>query len=230
VDLAGVTVATGRGGTDMSTTTVDDTATGRVRRTGFPLPALAGIGALAAFAGAAVVFGDPMAGASTPAEAAVALAGSRAPLAAVLLGAYALLAIVVVGALAARLARGGDTGAVRLLPVLGAGHVLLLTAAFTAPAAAAVVGTQVLDVGVTPTAAETALLLMNVAHPMAAWVGAAFMFAVVAGARSAGASRVLLVVSAVFAIGLLLPPVGWAVTYLMPLWFAGVGIWLWLRR
>jgi hypothetical protein len=181
------------------------------------------------FAGAAVVFGDPIAGASTPAEAAEAIAGSQAPLAAVLLGAYALLAIAVIGALAARLARGGDTGAVRLLPVLGAGHVLLLTAAFTAPAAAAVVGTQVLEGGVTPNAAETALLLMNVAHPMAAWVGAAFLFAVAAGARSAGASRILLIVSAVFAVGLLLPPVGWAVTYLMALWFAGTGIWLWLR-
>jgi hypothetical protein len=36
-------------------------------------------------------------------------------------------------------------------------------------------------------------------------------------------------VSVVFAVGLLLPPVGWAVTYLMALWFAGVGIWLGLR-
>jgi hypothetical protein len=58
---------------------------------------MAGVGALAAFTAAAVVFGDPIAGASTPAEAADAIAGSQAPLAAVLLGAYALLAIVVVG-------------------------------------------------------------------------------------------------------------------------------------
>ena len=210
------------------TTTVDDTTTGQGRRTGSPLPAIAGVGALAAFTAAAVVFGDPIAGASTPAEAADAIAGSQAPLAAVLLGAYAVLAIGVAGALAARLARRGDTSAVRLLPVLGAGHVLLLTAAFTAPAAAAVVGTQVLAGGVTPTAAETALLLMNVAHPMSAWVGAAFLFAVAAAARPV--SRVLMIVSAVFAVGLLLPPVGWAVTYLMALWFAGVGIWLWLRR
>jgi hypothetical protein len=28
---------------------------------------------------------------------------------------------------------------------------------------------------------------------------------------------------------LTLPPVGWAVTYSMALWFAGVGVWLWLR-
>jgi len=52
---------------------------------------------------------------------------------------------------------------------------------------------------------------------------------VVLAARAAGVSRVLVVLSGVFAIGLLLPPVGWAVTYLMAAWFAGVGIWLWLR-
>ena len=50
--------------------------------------------------------------------------------------------------------------------------------------------------------------------------------AVALATRAAGASRVLTVVSAVFALGLLLPPVGWAVTYLMAFWFAGVGIWL----
>ena len=38
-------------------------------------------------------------------------------------------------------------------------------------------------------------------------------------------SRTLLVVSAVFAVGMALPPIGWAVTYLMAFWFAGVGIW-----
>jgi hypothetical protein len=31
------------------------------------------------------------------------------------------------------------------------------------------------------------------------------------------------------AVGLLLPPVGWAVSYLMAFWFAGVGLWLWRR-
>lgn len=212
----------------MNATTAPDT-TSEVRRTGSFVPGIAGLGALAAFAGAAVTFGDPLAGATTPEEAASALAASSAPTAAVLLGAYALLAIVVVGALAARLARGGDSGAVRLLPVLGAAHVLLLTAAFTAMAAAVVVGTQVLDTGVTAAGAEAALLVTNIAHPMSAWVGAAFLFAVAAAGRAAGAPRTLTIVSAVSAVGLLLPPVGWAVTYLMALWFAGVGGWLWLR-
>jgi hypothetical protein len=69
---------------------------------------------------------------------------------------------------------------------------------------------------------------MNVAHPMAAWVGAGFLIAV--AIASWMPSRVLAVVSAVFALGLLLPPVGWAVTYLMAFWFAGVGIWLWRRN
>jgi hypothetical protein len=92
-----------------------------------------------------------------------------------------------------------------------------------------VVGTQVFDTGVSAAGAETALLMTNIAHPMSAWLGAGFLFAVAAGARAARASRVLVILSLAFAVGLLLPPVGWAVTYLMALWFAGVGIWLWLR-
>ena len=59
--------------------------------------------------------------------------------------------------------------------------------------------------------------------------GCAFLGAVVIAGRAARVSRTLLVVSAVFAVGLALPPVGWAVTYLMALWFAGVGIWVSLR-
>jgi hypothetical protein len=211
----------------MSTTTAADVSAPRTRRRGSPLPALAGIGALASFAAAAVVFGDPLGGSSNPAESANRLADSSVQLAAVLLGAYALLAIAVTGTLSHRLARRGDGGAVRVMPVLGAGHVLLLTAAFTALAAAVVVGTQVFDGEVTATATEAALLVTNIAHPMSAWLGAAFLIAVAAAARSI--SRPLTVVSAVLAVGLLLPPVGWAVTYLMAFWFAGVGIWLSLR-
>ena len=71
---------------------------------------------------------------------------------------------------------------------------------------------------------------MNVGHPLAAWFGAAFLIAVaiaarrrrVAGARSSSAR--------VFASGCCCRRSGWAVTYLMAFWFAGVGIWLWLRR
>ena len=197
-------------------------------RTGALLPALAGVGSLAAFAGTVVVFGDPMGGAATPAEAAAALTDSYGTVAAVLSGVYALLAIAVCGMLAARLGRTGETASVRLIPLLGAGHVLLLTAAFTAPAAAAAVGTLVFDGGVTPAGADAALLLMNVAHPMAAWVGAGFLIAVTIAAWTQ--FRVLAVISAVFALGLMLPPVGWAVTYLMAFWFAGVGIRLARRR
>ena len=47
----------------------------------------------------------------------------------------------------------------RLTATLGALHLLLLTVAFTAPAAAVTVGTLVFDGGVTPAAAETALLM-----------------------------------------------------------------------
>jgi len=211
----------------MTTTALQDIPT---RRAGSVAPALAGIGALLAFAGAAVVYNDLLGGAPTAVEAASALDGAPVGLTAVLMGTYALLAIAVSGMLAARLARAGETASVRLLPLLGAGHVLLLAAAFTAPAAAVAVGTMVFDGGVTPTGAETALLLMNVAHPLAAWVGAGFLIAVAVATWAAGASRTLTVISSVFALGLMLPPVGWAVTYLMAFWFAGVGIWLWLRR
>ena len=212
----------------MTTPVLENRPTGRAARTGGPLPAVAGLGALAAFAAGGATFGDPLASAATTAEAAPALAGSAAPTAAVLISLYALLALAVVGALATRLGRGSDGGSVRMLPVLGTAHLLLMAMYALAPAAAVNVGTLLFDTGVTPGGAETALLLMNLFHPLAAWVGAAFLIAVAVAARPA--SRVLPVVSAVLAVGLLLPPVGWAVTYLLPLWFAGVGVWLWRRR
>ena len=192
-----------------------------------PLPALAGIGALAASAGALFVFGDPMAGSATAAEAATALEGSAAQGSALLAGLYALLGIAVTGSLAARLGRGTDTGATRLVPVLGATHLLLMVLFFTAPAAAVTVGTLVLDGGVSAGGAETALVLMNVLHPVAMWIGAGFLIAVAIAARAV--SRPVVIASAVFAVGLLFPPVAWLVTYLLGLWFAGIGIWLWRR-
>jgi hypothetical protein len=73
------------------------------------------------------------------------------------------------------------------------------------------------------------MLIANIGHPMATWFGAAFLIAVVLAGRAARMPKVLLIVSGVFAVGLLLPPIGWAVSYLMCLWFAGVGIWLWRR-
>ena len=213
----------------MTTTTIDDSTATRVRRPS-PLPAIAGVAALAASAGAVVVFGDPMAGSDTPADAATALAGSSAQPAALLVGIYALLALAVAGSLAARLGRGQDTGAVRLIPVLAAVHLLLMTLFLAAPAAAVTVGSLVLEGGVSPGGAEAALLVMNVVHPVAGWFGAGFLIAVAIAAHSAGASRALVIVTAIFALGLLVPPVAWIVTYLMGVWFAGVGIWLWLRR
>ena len=192
-----------------------------------PLPALAGAGALAASAGAVLTFGDPLGGASDAGEAATALAGSAAQPAALLTGLYALLALAVAGALAARLGRDRDSGATRLVPVLAGAHLLLMTLFVAAPAAAVTVGTLVLDGGVSPVGAEAALLVMNVVHPVAGWFGAGLMVAVAVAARPV--SRALSVASAVFALGLLLPPVAWLVTYLLGAWFAGVGVWLWRR-
>ena len=122
-----------------------------------------------------------MSRADTAEEAAEALGQASPSLAAVLMGAYALLAIAVTGRLAVRIGRRGDTASARLTPLLGAGHVLLMTATVAAPAAAVAVGTLVLEGGVSPTSTEAALLLMNVAHPMAAWVGAGFLIAVATG-------------------------------------------------
>jgi hypothetical protein len=65
---------------------------------------------------------------------------------------------------------------------------------------------------------------------VAGWFGAGFLIAVAIAAHTTGASRALVVVTALFALGLLVPPVAWIVTYLTGVWFAGVGIWLWLRR
>ena len=191
-----------------------------------PVPALAGVGALAASAGAIAVLGDPLRGASTAQDAATALAGSAAQGAAVLGGAYALMAIAVTGSLAARLARAGDSGATRLIPVLGAAHLVLMTLFLAAPAAAVTVGTLILD-GVSAVGAESALVTMNVLHAPAEWLGAGFLIAVAIAARPV--SRAVMIASAVFAVGLLLPPVAWLVTYLMGVWFAGVGVLLWRR-
>jgi len=212
----------------MTATTVDPSTTTRTGHRS-PLTAIAGVGALAAFVPAALVWWDLLWGVTSPAAVADALEAAPVEPAGLLLTCYALLGIVVVGRLTARLARGRETAAIRLLPLLGAAHLLLLAASFAAPAAAVLVGTQVLDTGVTATAAATSLLVMNVGQPLSALVGAAFLFAVTAAARAGGAPRTLMIVSTVFAVGLLLPPVGWAVTYLMALWFAGVGIWLSLR-
>ncbi|WP_100499533.1 hypothetical protein [Geodermatophilus chilensis] len=192
-----------------------------------PLPALAGIGALVASGGAVAVFGDPMRGSGTAAEAATTLAGSSAQPAAVLVGVYALLGSAVAGSLAARLGRHRDTGATRLIPVLAAGHLLLMTLFLAAPAAAVTVGTLVLGGGVSPVGAESALVVMNTVHPVAGWVGAGFLIAVAIAARAV--SKPLFVASTAFAVGLLVPPVAWLVTYLMGAWFAGVGVWLWRR-
>ena len=97
----------------MTTTALPATTT---RGTRSPIPALAGLGALAAFAGAAVVFNDPLRGARTPEEAASAMDGAPLGLTALLVGAYALLAIAVCGMLAARLARTPRSPAARRRP------------------------------------------------------------------------------------------------------------------
>ncbi len=79
----------------------------------------------------------------------------------------------------------------------------------SAPAAAVTVGTLVLDGGVSPVGAESALLVMNAVHPVAGWFGVGFLIAVAVAARTAGVSRAVVVGTSVFALGLLVPPVAW---------------------
>jgi hypothetical protein len=159
------------------------------------LPAVAGVGALIACAAAVLVFGDPLRGSTSAATAADALTGASVELSAVLAGVYALLGAAVAGSLASRLGRVADTGATRLIAVLGTLHLLLVTLFLAAPAAAVTVGTRVFGAGVSPGAAESALVVMNLVHPVAAWIGAGFLIAVTVAAR--GVSRPLAVASAV---------------------------------
>ena len=129
-----------------------------------PLPALAGVGALAAFAGAVVIWSptccagveDPDRGRRTrwrprpsapcraPAQRLRPARPSRSS-----------------AGWPARLGRDGETARSGCCRCSAPLHLLLLTVGVRRAGRGRLVGTQVLDTGVTPTAAETALLLMQ---------------------------------------------------------------------
>ena len=118
----------------MTTTTIDDSTTTRTRRTASPLPAIAGVWRHWPPPPARPSSSATPWPARTPRPTRpTALAGSSAQPAALLVGIYALLALAVAGSLAARLGRGQDTGAIRLIPVLAAVHLLLMTLFLAAP-------------------------------------------------------------------------------------------------
>jgi len=188
---------------------------------------LAAVGGLGAFVATAFAFPDPLAGASTAGEMAARLADSNAAAASRLMLGYAVCMTVVVGSLSRRV--GTESGAARLVPVLGVAHLILMAAYAAGPAAAIAVGTGIFD-GVTPGGAETALILSNSFFPLAQFTGVAFLVAVAATTLGQGRLRLVGGSAAVFAAGLLVPPIGWAVVYLSAFWFAGVGIRLAVKR
>jgi hypothetical protein len=201
------------------------TATSDDRRS--PVPAVTGVGSAAAFVGAAVLFADALAGSSSASEAAAALesSGGRTQAAVLLLTLSGLLACGVVAALADR-ARDAAAPAARLLLPFGVLHFVLAAAAFAPLAGALSVAGNLFDAEVSPVAAEQALVSLNALQPLAGALGAAFLLCVFAACRG-GVPQWVRVSALVLGVGLLLPPVAWAIVYALPLWIAATGIALW---
>ncbi|MGY1809851.1 hypothetical protein ACI8AF_20995 [Blastococcus sp. SYSU D00669] len=206
------------------TTTTEKTVDGRRARAGI---AAAGVGALLAFAGVVLSFPDPLGGSASAAEAADRLEESSAGRAVLFVGVYVLLAAVVVAALAAALPAGGAARGV--VPALGVAHLFLFALSAAGLGAARAVGEGF--GAVSPTALEAGLVVSNAAFPLAQWAGAAFGIAVLVASRTAERRlRGLGVAAGALAVGLLVPPIGWVVLYLSPLWFAVAGVLLASRR
>lgn len=129
-----------------------------------------------------------------------------------------LLATYVVAALS-RATRSTPAG--RLVLPLGVGFLLLLAAAFAPMAAAISVDQDIFGGSVSPGAATAALIVMNALMPLAGFVAAGFL---VAAGVSGTVPKGLRIIGYVFATGLLLPPVAWAVLYLVPLWLAAAAV------
>lgn len=128
-------------------------------------------------------------------------------------------------ALAERVRNGGSAAGRLLLP-FGVLHFVLAAAAFWPMAGAVTVGRDLFDTDVSAVAAEQVLVSLNSWQPLAGMLGAAFLICVFAGCDVA---RWIRMSALVLGIGLLLPPVGWAVLYLLPLWVAATGVSLWRR-
>lgn len=213
----------------MTTTSVAPPRPSTTAGTSSATPAVAGVVSAASFIGAAVLFADALAGSSSAAEAAAALesSGGRTLGAVLLLTLSSLLACVVVASLADRPADERSPAARLLLP-FGVLHFVLAAAAFWPMAGAQSVAQNLFDADVSAVAAEQALVSLNALQPLAAYLGAAFLICVFAACRGAVPTWIR-VSAAVLAVGLLLPPVAWAVVYLLPVWVAATGIALWRR-
>ena len=203
----------------MSTETLTSSPSGAVTRE--PSRALLGfgLGAAAVYVSGVVVYGiGPVGDDAEAVAAAIEQDAGRLRGGVLLLMAGLLLATYVVAALS-RTARPTPAG--RLVLPLGVAFLLLLATAFGPMAGAVSVEQDIFRGSVTPGAATTALVVMNALMPLAGFVAAGFLLA--AGVSGA-VPKALRVVGYVFAFGLLLPPVGWAVLYLLPLWLAAAAV------
>ena len=184
--------------------------------------AACGVGALVLYVGAALSFADPLGGSSTAEEAATRLQDSTIERAVLLFGGYLLLALVVVAATAEALRGRGAAG--RVVPALGVAHLFFFALSVTSFRAARGVPT-LFDGEAGQASLLAGLVVSNAAFPLAQWAGAGFGVAVLLASWALGGRlRGLGVAAAALGLGLLVPPIGWAVLYLTPLWFAAAGV------
>lgn len=178
-----------------------------------------GLGSAAVFVAGLVVYGIGPTGDDAAAVAAAIEQDAGRLRGGVVLVMLGLLPGTYVVAALSRAARPTPAG--RLVLPLGVGYLLLLAAAFGPMAGAVTVDQDIFGGAVSAEAATTALVVMNALMPLAGFVAAGFLLA-------AGISRTvptaLRVAGYVFAALLLLPPVAWAVLYLVPLWLAAAAV------
>ena len=206
----------------MVTESAVDTVARGVSRRGRVGVAACGAGALVLYVGVALSFADPLGGSSTAEEAARRLQDSTIERAVLLFGGYMLLALVVVAAMAEALRGGG--AARRVVPALGVAHLLLFALSVAGLGAARGVATM-FDGDTGPAALTAGLVVSNATFPLAQWAFAGFGVAVLLASWTLrGRLRGLGVAAAVLGVGLLVPPIAWAILYLTPLWFAAAGI------
>lgn len=178
-----------------------------------------GLGSFAVFVAGLVVYGIGPTGDDAVAVAAAIERDAGRLRAGVLLVMLALLLATYVVAALSRAARPTPAG--RLVLPLGVGYLLLLAAAFGPMAAAVSVDQDIFGGAVSPEAATAALVVMNALMPLAGLVAAGFL---VAAGASGTVPTWLRVTGYVFAVLLLIPPVAWAVLYLVPLWLAAAAV------
>lgn len=178
-----------------------------------------GLGSAATFVTGMLVYGiGPVGDDAEAVAAAIEQDAGRLRSGVLLVMAAMLLATYVVASLS-RAAR--PTSAGRLVLPLGVGYLLLLGAAFGPMAGAVSVDQDIFGGAVSAGAATTALVVMNALMPLAGFVAAGFLVAAgVSGAVPTWLRRT----GYGFAVALLLPPVAWAVLYLVPLWLAAAAV------